>query len=60
MEGSKSMTRDQQIILTCFEINLSQAKTLAMRKHVQEQIASFKLQCNPKPKPRYPAWVDKF
>lgn len=54
------MTRDQQIILTCFEINLSQAKTLAMRKHVQEQIASFKLQCNPKPKPRYPAWVDKF
>jgi hypothetical protein len=26
----------------------------------QEQIASFKLQCKPKPKPLYPAWVDKF
>jgi len=60
MERSKSMTRNEQIILTCLEINLSQAKTLAMRRHVQEQIASFKLQCKPKPKPQRPAWVDKF
>ena len=54
------MTRDEQIILTCLEINLSQAKTLAMRRHVQEQIASFKLHCKPKPKPQRPTWVDKF
>jgi len=54
------MTRDEQIILTCLEINLSQAKTLAMRRHVQEQIVSFKLHREPKPKPQRPAWVDKF
>lgn len=54
------MTKNQQLVLTCLQINLENAKSPDMRKHVQDQIASFKLYCNPKPKPQRPAWLDKF
>lgn len=52
------MTTNQQLILACLESNLARAKTPQMRQHVQEQIATFKAHCAPKPK--RPAWVDKF
>jgi len=55
-----NITPNQKLVLAALEINLSEAKTPQMRKHVQEQIDSFKAHCAPKPKPTRPAWVDKF
>lgn len=53
------MTKTQATILTCLRINLVNAKTEAMRRHVQDQIIQFEKRIAPQPKPQpkpQPSW----
>jgi len=43
------MTKNQQTILTCMELNVSNATTKAMRHEAEQTLANFREHVKPKP-----------
>jgi hypothetical protein len=43
------MTKNQQTILTCMELNVSNATTKAMRHEAEQTLAQFREHVKPKP-----------